>query len=86
MATVDANLSSIKSCGFEVIGNFNLSESAWWEQYYHPLEYSLRSFRERYAADQEKLDFIESIQEEIDIYRKHSSYYGYVFFLMQRSQ
>lgn len=84
MATGDANLSLIKSCGFEAIENFNLPESAWREQFYHPLEYSLRSFRERYAADQERLDFIESIQKEIDIYRKYSSYYGYIFFLMRR--
>jgi cyclopropane fatty-acyl-phospholipid synthase-like methyltransferase len=83
MAAVDANLSLIKSCGFEVIGHFTLPESAWWEQYLHPQEERLRSFRERYAADQEKLDFVESVQMEIDIYRKHSSYYGYVFFLMQ---
>ena len=83
MAAVDAYLSLIKSCGFEVIGHFTLPESAWWEQYLHPLEDRLQSFRERYAADREKLDFIESVQMEIDIYRKHSSYYGYVFYLMR---
>jgi hypothetical protein len=86
MATVDANLSLIEGCGFEVIGNFNLPESAWWELLYHPLEHRLRSFREQYAADREKLDFIESIQEEIDIFREHSSYYGYAFFVMRRCQ
>jgi len=84
MLTVDGNLSLMKSSGFEVIGYFPLSESGWWEQYYHPLEDRLRSLRGRYAADQERLDFIESIQEEIEIYRKYSSYYGYVFYLMQR--
>jgi len=84
MAAVDANLSLIKSCGFEVIGHFTLPESAWWEQYYHPLEDRLRSFRERYAADREKLDFLESVQMEIDLFRKYSIYYGYEFFLMRR--
>jgi hypothetical protein len=29
---------------------------------------------------------IESIQKEIDIYRKYSDYYGYAFFLMERPQ
>jgi len=83
MASVDANLSLIKSCGFEVIGQFTLPESAWLEQYYNPLEDRLRLFRKQYTTDQEKLDFVESIQMEIDIFRKHSSYYGYVFYLMQ---
>lgn len=83
MITADANLSVIESCGFKAIDNFTLPESAWREQCYNPLEDRLRSFREQYATDQKKLDFIESIQMEIDIYRKHSSYYGYVFFLMR---
>ncbi|GAB4348172.1 MAG: hypothetical protein Kow0099_30600 [Candidatus Abyssubacteria bacterium] len=43
----------------------------------------LQRIRPRYMADQEKLDFIRSIQEEIDIYRKYSSYYGYMFYLME---
>jgi SAM-dependent methyltransferase len=79
----DANLSVIESCGFKVTDNFTLPESAWREQYCNPLEDRLRSFREKYATDQEKLDFIESVQLEIDIYRKHSSYYGYAFFVMR---
>lgn len=83
MAGVDANLALIKSCGFELIGQFTLPESAWLEKFYLPLEDRLRSLRERHAADQDKLAFIESIQMEIDIYRKHSSYYGYIFCLMR---
>lgn len=83
MTTVDDNLSVIENCGFELRGYFTLPESAWWDQYYRPLEERLRNFRERYAADQEKLVFIESVQKEIDIYRKHAGYYGYAFFLMQ---
>jgi len=84
MAAVEANLSLMKSCGFEVIGHFTLPEAAWWEPYLYPLENRLRSFRERYAGDREKLDFIESVRMQIDIYRKYSSYYGNVFYCMQR--
>lgn len=86
MATVDANLSLIKSCGFEVIGNFILPESAWWEPYYHPLEDRLQSFRKRYAADPERIEMIDSVQMEIELYRRYSSYYGYVFYLMRHCQ
>lgn len=83
MATVDANLSAIKSCGFEIINHFNLPESAWLDQYCRPLEERLQLLRGRYSADSGKLGFIESIQEEINIYRQHSSYYGLTFYLMQ---
>lgn len=84
MATADANLSLIESCGFEIVGHFILPESCWRESFYYPLEERLRSLRRQYAADQERLDFIESIQVEIDIYEKYSSSYGYIFCLMRK--
>jgi len=84
MADISANLAAIKTCGYEILGHFILPESAWWDDYYLPLENRLRSFRGKFAADQEKIEVIESIQTEIECYRKYTSYYGYVFYLMQR--
>src|SRR3990172_8025648 len=48
MADIETNLSTIRNCGYEVQGHFVLPESAWWEQFYIPLEERLRVFRERY--------------------------------------
>jgi ubiquinone/menaquinone biosynthesis C-methylase UbiE len=84
IADIDANLAAIKACGYEVIEHFTLPESAWLEPCYLPLEERLRPLREKYASDPEKLGVVESIQTEIDVYRKYSSFYGYVFYLMQR--
>lgn len=81
---IAGNLAAIEACGYEILGHFTQPESAWWEPYYHPLEERLRSLRTRYAADAEKLSVIESIQTEIDVYRKYSAYYGNVFYLMRR--
>jgi hypothetical protein len=81
---VETNLVMIKECGYEVIGQFTLPESAWWETYYQPLEMRLQEFRREYAADPEWLEIIEWVQSEIDMYRKYSRYYGYEFFIMQR--
>jgi SAM-dependent methyltransferase len=84
MVDVAANLAVIRSCGYEVLGHFSVPESAWWTLYLHPLEGRLQSLREKYAADPERIEMIESIHQEIEIYRKYSSYYGNVFYLMQR--
>jgi hypothetical protein len=84
IADIEANLAAIKSSGYEVIGHFALPESAWWDPCYLPIENRLRPFREKYASDPDKLGVVESIQTEIDIYRKYSSFYGYVFYMMQR--
>ena len=85
MVDIDTNIAIIKSSGYQVVGHFTLPESAWWS-YYNPLEDRLQSFRKKYATVPQWLDMIDSVQLEIDTYRKYSSYYGYVFFLMQRSQ
>lgn len=85
MATVDSALEAVEACKYEVLDYFVLPESAWWNQYYHPLEDRLQAFRGKYSADQGKIDVVESVQTEINIYQRYSDYYGYVFFLMRRS-
>jgi SAM-dependent methyltransferase len=86
MADVQTNLAAMGACGFTILDHFILPERAWWDLYYRPLEPRLQGLRERYAQDPGKLEVIELIQKEIDIYRKYSDYYGYVFYVMQRSE
>ncbi|MCK4486131.1 MAG: class I SAM-dependent methyltransferase [Desulfobacterales bacterium] len=86
MVDINTNLSIIKSCGYDVVRHFTLPESAWWESYYHPVADRLQSFRKKYAAVPTWLDMVDSIQVEIEQYRRYSSYYGYVFYLMQDGQ
>ena len=80
----DANLAAMRGCGYEVLGQFALPESDWWDSLYHPLENRLELLRRTYATDAERLEQIEYIQKEIDVYRTYSRYYGYVFYLLQR--
>ena len=84
MFRAEENLAIIRECGYAVIGHFALPTSAWWDEYYLPLEERLRLLRPQHAADPDKLELIESIQLEIEIHRKYSDYYGYTFYLMQR--
>jgi trans-aconitate methyltransferase len=86
MVDIDTNLATIKSSGYNVVGHFTLPESAWWDSYYNPLEKRLQSFRKKYVTNPERIEMIDSVQMEIDIYRKYSIYYGYVFFLMQHNR
>ena len=81
---VEENLAAMERCGFRVLGHFNLPESSWWETYYHPLERRLAALQDKCGRDPEKLELIGSIEHEIEIYRKYSSWYGYAFFLLQR--
>jgi hypothetical protein len=75
LADIETNLASIRACGYEVIGHFPQPESAWWELYYHRRR-SVCSLRRRYAPSR-RLAMVESIQIEIDLYRRYSAFYGY---------
>ena len=83
MATVDSRLDAIKTLEYQVLEHFSLPESAWWT-YYDPLEERLAEFRKRCSDEPEQLAIIDSCQAEIDLYRRHSEHYGYVFFLLRR--
>jgi SAM-dependent methyltransferase len=84
MADMEANLATIRACGYKMIGHFQQPESAWWDSYYSPLGDRLASLRKKHAADPEKQEMLAAVQMEIDIFRKYSDYYGNVFYLMRR--
>lgn len=81
---ISANLAAIEERGLKIVGHFTLPESSWLDNYYAPLEARLRSLRTKYATERWKLEMIEGVQSEIDLYRRYSSWYGYEFFMMRR--
>ncbi|CAB1084696.1 hypothetical protein D1AOALGA4SA_12206 [Olavius algarvensis Delta 1 endosymbiont] len=80
MKDIDSNVSTIKACGYDLLGHFILPESAWRKSYYQPLGNRLQSLRIKYAKDRERIEMVEFIQMEIDIYNQFADYYGYAFF------
>ena len=83
MQDIESNLEIIRRTGYHVIGHFTLPESAWWEHYYIPIEKKLPAFHEEYKDNPEALAVVELHEVEIDMYRKYSDFYGYVFYVMQ---
>ncbi len=71
----------VRDAGLDLIGDFVLPPSAWWDEYYGPLEQRLTAFRERYADDPGALAVLAAEQREIDLYRRYGDYYGYAFFV-----
>lgn len=84
MTDVERNLGAIRGAGFDsLLGHFALPETAWWESYYGPLQKRLQLLREKHAADTERTVMIGLVETEIDMYRRFSEYYGYVFYVMR---
>jgi len=84
MQTVEENIETITKSGYDVIDYFILSPSAWWDNYYIPLEKRLVDMRVKYGENDHALELIEFVQLEIDLYRKYPEFYGYVFFIMRK--
>jgi SAM-dependent methyltransferase len=83
MATIESNERIIAEAGFRPIGNFVLPDSAWWDDYYDPMERRLWMLRDKYRDTPHAIAQIDQAQRELDEHRKYSSCYGYVFFVMQ---
>jgi SAM-dependent methyltransferase len=84
MMTIAEALGVIEAAGYKTIGHFILPESAWWDDYYSPLEERLSVLRRKYHENSAALNEIEQAFHEVGLYRKYSAYYGYAFYVMQK--
>jgi SAM-dependent methyltransferase len=83
ITSIDNFLKTVDRCGYKLLEHFTLPTSSWMNDYYTPLENRLQSLRTKYDGNPDALKAIELEQREIDLYRKYSDHYGYVFYVMQ---
>ena len=82
IGTIDSNIEAATAAGFEVFDYFALPREAWWDDFYTPLLERIARFKP--GADDEMSAVIEMTEKEIDMHRRFSDFYGYIFFLMKR--
>jgi hypothetical protein len=58
----------------------------WLREYYGPMAARIASLREKYRGDRETLQQLDAEEDEIEIYRRYSEWYGYVFYVMQKQR
>jgi ubiquinone/menaquinone biosynthesis C-methylase UbiE len=73
----------IKESDYTLTNEFLLPASAWVNNYYYPLSLNVARLRIKYKHEPQKLNIIESIQREIDIFNTYSDYYSYMFFVVK---
>ena len=83
--SIEENIDLINRSGFKLIDHFELERKGHWHNYYAPLEENTFQFAHKYEGNQDADTLVESIQEEIDLYKKYPDYYGYVFYIMQKT-
>ena len=84
MNNIENRLALFERCGYRMLGDFVLPESAWWKHYYDPMTDRLDSLRVKYRGDAVAESVISACYDEIDLYRRFSDYYGYTFFVAEK--
>jgi len=82
--TIDAKLSVLEKCGYEVKGHFVLPETCWMEHYYSPIISRSDAFLEKYNYQKNVKEFIQMGLDEIHMYKKYKEYYSYVFYIARK--
>ncbi|MBL8889272.1 MAG: class I SAM-dependent methyltransferase [Planctomycetaceae bacterium] len=84
IASVTSKWEVISRLGYKSVGHFILPDRAWTAEYYDPMERLISEKQDPWSHIPEALKVLEEAKEEIAIFRKNSSYFGYAFFVMQR--
>jgi SAM-dependent methyltransferase len=84
ITTIDNQKKIIKKCNYDLLGYFPLPEDAWWEFYYNPLEKRLKKLKKKYKDNPQALAMIKDEELEINMFKQYKSWYGSVFFIMQK--
>ena len=72
-----------EAAGFLVQGVHRLPEEAWWSGYYGPLE--RRAAALRADAGPALAALLDSIAEEVELFREHDAAHGYAYFVLTRA-
>jgi SAM-dependent methyltransferase len=85
MGDVDSTLRLIADTGLACIDHFTVPESCWLDSYFAPLEHRMQHLRAVCGNEPDHLALLDAIENERDMYRRYSEYWGYEFFVMRRA-
>lgn len=84
--TVDQVRHLARDCGYELVGDFELPASAWWDDYYSPMLERINDLRIKNAGVPEAESVYARCEVETEIYWRHSASYGYAFFVLGKKE
>jgi len=82
--TAQEYTSQIPAYGYALINYFLLPEDTWWRDYYGPLETRIAELRNKYQKDRQVQELLDREQREVDLFKRHSRWYGSAFYMMKK--
>jgi ubiquinone/menaquinone biosynthesis C-methylase UbiE len=86
LTTIKENLEMIARTGLRMVTHFVLPARSWVDDYYDPMEKRIAELKRTHAGNAEALETLAACQHEIDVFRNYPGYYGYAFFVMERTR
>lgn len=84
MTSIQDNEQIIRDAGYTLMSSFKLPASAWWDNYYIPLERRLADLEKEYIDNNDMQLLIGACRKEIALFTEHSHEYGYTFFVLRK--
>lgn len=75
------NIARARAAGFELLATRRLPAEAWWDSYYTPLLAQMARFADHPSPVMQQV--LRETQHEVDLFRAHSSDYGYCFYVLR---
>ncbi len=75
----------VRACGYTTLGQFELSPTVWWNEYYVPLKNHLETLREQGSSDKRVIDKVKTTEQEIKWFECENNRTGSVFFVLRRT-
>ena len=82
--TLANKLKVIAELEYDLIDHFILPPSSWTDLYYDPLEERIGEYRAKWSGNSEAESVLEAARNEVSVFKRHSEYYSYGFFVMRR--
>lgn len=73
----------IDKAGYETVDHLRLPPSAWWDNYYQPLQQNVTDFLDRHRGEPDAGEIAAHVQREIDVWKAYGEFYAYEFFVMR---
>ena len=84
IGTISKNIRIIEHSGYVPVAHFILPEEAWWKFYYTPMIKRIEELKVKHRGDREWEKALKDELEEIELFEKYASEYGYVFYIMKK--
>lgn len=83
MQDIKTNTKTAQDAGYEVLDHFTLEDEDWLQEFWGPMRPRLDELEASAQPGTALAQVLADTRLEIELFRKYSEYYGYVFYLMR---